>query len=165
MTVPARTNEPANTSQDHLIARICQAQRQVRQHLTERQTHPLLDAHITMSQLKVLIILARTGGTSAHELAEQTGTSPATLTGIVDRLVGQSLISRREDSHDRRVRRLELTAAGAELVERLIATGEELQQQLLRQLDEDALQIVAQAFDLLVEATTRGNDPPAVGRV
>lgn len=41
------------------------------------------------------------------------------ITAIVDRLEERSLIERRPDPHDRRVRRMALTDAGAELRERI----------------------------------------------
>jgi len=149
---------PASTNQDHLIARISQTQRQLRQHLAEHQTHPLLDAHITMSQLKVLIILARTGGTTAHELAEHAGASPGNADRHRRSPGDPESDQPQEVPHDRRVRRLELTTAGAELVERLIANNEQWQHRLLQNVDEDGLQAIALAFDLLLEAATRLDD-------
>jgi DNA-binding MarR family transcriptional regulator len=134
-----------------MINHILQTQRQLRRQVTDR-AHPLLDVNLTMSQLKVMIILGRLGGTSGQELARRTGASLATLTGIVDRLVAQDLVIRREDPRDRRVRRLELTPAGTDLVDRVIAAGEEHQQRLLQRLDLPALEVVARAFDLILEA-------------
>jgi DNA-binding MarR family transcriptional regulator len=144
---------------DALISRILQTQRQLRQRLTDDGAHPLLDVNLTMSQLKVMIILGRLGGTSGQELAKRTGASLATLTGIVDRLVAQGLVSRREDDRDRRVRRLELTPAGTDLVDRVIAAGEEYHQRLLQRLDLPALEVVAHAFELILDGAT----PPVEG--
>jgi DNA-binding MarR family transcriptional regulator len=148
---------------DHgaLIAHIARTQREIRRQVAADDTHPLLDVHLTMSQLKVLILLSRAGGASGQELARNTGVSLATMTGIVDRLVGQDLVSRREDPHDRRVRRLTLTATGADLVDRVLAAGEEFLGRLLRRLDAPALEIVAHAFDLILGAASAGETPPA----
>jgi DNA-binding MarR family transcriptional regulator len=136
---------------DALISRILETQRQLRRQFSENGTHPLLDVNLTMSQLKVMIILSRLGGTSGQELARRSGVSLATLTGIVDRLVAQHLVIRREDPRDRRVRRLELTASGTELVDRVIAAGEEHHQRLLQRLDLPSLEVVAHAFDLILD--------------
>ncbi|MDT5035484.1 MAG: hypothetical protein QOE03_669 [Micromonosporaceae bacterium] len=138
--------------QDALISRILDTQRRLRQQFTDDHAHPLLEVNLTMSQLKVMIILARLGGTSGQELARRTGGSLTTLTGIIDRLVAQQLVIRREDPRDRRVRRLELTPTGTELVDRVIAFGEEQHQRLLRRLDLPALEHVAHAFDLMLGA-------------
>ncbi len=142
----------AVTDREQVIGRILETQRQIRRRVTEEGVHPLLDVQLTMSQLKVLIILGRLGATSGQDLARRTGFSLATLTGVIDRLVAQDLVSRSEDPNDRRVRRLEATPAGAELIDRLIAAGEEQQHRRLERLDDDGLELVARAFDLLLEA-------------
>jgi DNA-binding MarR family transcriptional regulator len=136
---------------DALITRIMETQRQLRNRFSEANMHPLLDVNVTMSQLKILILLARLGGTSGQELARRTAVSLGTLTGIIDRLVAQGLVTRREDPRDRRVRRLELTPEGSELINGLIAAGEAQQQQLLQRLDDAGLETVAQAFSLLLD--------------
>ncbi|MDQ1644672.1 MAG: hypothetical protein QOJ50_856 [Cryptosporangiaceae bacterium] len=145
---------------DALITRIMETQRQLRRRFSEENIHPLLDVNVTMSQLKILILLARLGGTSGQELARRTGVSLGTLTGIIDRLVAQGMVTRREDPRDRRVRRLELTPEGSELINGLIAAGEAHQEQLLRRLDDAGLEIVVQAFTLLLDIAAEP-DPAA----
>jgi DNA-binding MarR family transcriptional regulator len=145
-----------------LIARIMDDRRQLRRYVTEQQGHPLLDLNLTMPQLKVMITLAELGATSGQDLARSTGASLATLTGIIDRLITQGLVQRREDPRDRRVRRAELTEAGATMVHRLITDTEERQQDLLRRLDQPSLEIVARAYELMLDAAARdGSVPPA----
>ena len=139
---------------DALIEQIMQARRGLRRLVAQDQSHPLLDTNLTMPQLKVMIVLSELGGASGQELARRIGAGLPTLTGIVDRLVAQGLVTRREDSRDRRVRRLDLTPAGADLISRLVAASEDLRQRLLRRLDLPSLQIVAQAFDLLLTAAS-----------
>jgi DNA-binding MarR family transcriptional regulator len=114
-------------------------------------------------------LLGHLDGASGQELARRTGVTLATLTGIIDRLVAQNLVARREDPRDRRVRRLELTPAGAALVDRVVTAGEEYQQRLLQRLDPGALAVVANAFDLILaaavspdEAACQGPDEPVV---
>jgi len=142
------------TDRDALITRILQTQRQLRRQFAEDSAHPLLDVNVTMSQLKVMIILGRLGATSGQELARRAGVSLATLTGIVDRLVAQHLVTRGEDPRDRRVRRLELTSTGTELIDRIVAAGEEHQQRVLQRLDLPSLRLVARAFDLILDTAT-----------
>ena len=146
------------TDRERVIGRILETQRLIRRRVTEDRSHPLLDVQVTMSQLKVMIILGRLGAASGQDLARRTGFSLATLTGVIDRLVAQDLVSRREDPNDRRVRRLELTPAGAQLIERLIAAGEEHQHRMLEHLDDAGLELVSRAFDLLLEAAAADVD-------
>jgi len=142
----------AVTDREQVIGRILETQRQMRRRITELRAPPLLDVQLTMSQLKVMIVLGRLGATSGQDLARRTGFSLATLTGVIDRLAAQDLVSRREDPQDRRVRRLELTPTGTELIDRLIAAGEEQQHRMLDRLDDAGLDLVARAFDLLLAA-------------
>lgn len=137
---------------DALIGEILDTQRQLRQWFTEDRDHPLMDLNITMSQLKVMMVLFRHGQASGQELARRFGTSLATLTGIVDRLVAQGMVLRREDPQDRRVRRLVLTSEGHAVVDRITAAGEGNMIKLLHRLDPPALRVVADAFELILRA-------------
>jgi DNA-binding MarR family transcriptional regulator len=134
------------------IGRIMSAQARLRRLFAEDRTHPLLDLHLTMSQLKILVLLSHHGEAPAHVLAGRMGVSLATLTGIVDRLIAQGLVGRREDPADRRVRRIALTADGAALVDRLVSADELHLQRILARLDQAALCVVAQAYDLILDA-------------
>lgn len=135
-----------------VIAQIIGVRRSLRRRLTERRQHPLLELNLTMPQLKVLVTLEQLGAAAGQDLARRTGAALPTLTGIVDRLVIAGLVQRREDSRDRRVRLVELTPKGTELLRRLISDGEERERDLLRRLDLPGLQVVAQAHELLLGA-------------
>ena len=135
-----------------MIAQILGVRRSLRRRLTERRHHPLLNANLTMPQLKVLVTLNELGAVPGQELARRTGAALPTLTGIVDRLLTQGLVRRREDPGDRRVRLTELTPKGAELIRRLISDGEVHERELLRRLDLDSLKVVARAHELLLGA-------------
>jgi DNA-binding MarR family transcriptional regulator len=118
----------------------------------------------------VLLVLARHDGASGHDLASSLGVGPATLTGIVDRLVAQGLVTRREDPLDRRVRRVVLESAGREVVEAIIMAGGEQQRRILERLTVDELGVVERAFQLLLSAANAeaeenaAADVPAAGR-
>src|SRR5262245_17667747 len=49
---------------------------------------------------------------AVHELAGRLGLSVAATGRAVDALVREGLVSRREDQHDRRIKRISLTGAG-----------------------------------------------------
>jgi len=143
---------------DRLIGQIVEAQGRLQHLFLEAGDHPLLSTNITMSQFKVMLILSARGGGSGQDLSAAMGVSLATLTGIVDRLVAQDLVSRREDPQDRRVRRLELTPAGADLIDRVITTGMDQQLRLLARLSLAELAVVAQAMDIILTAATADTD-------
>jgi DNA-binding MarR family transcriptional regulator len=136
---------------EQLIRHIVHAQAAMRDVMAGAK-HPLLDLNLTMPQLKVALVLYRLGPLAAQDLAARIDTSPATLSGIVDRLVAQDLVARREDPADRRVRMLELTEAGREQIDRVIKTGQDGQLRMLQRVDDRGLEVIAEAFDLILAA-------------
>ena len=135
-----------------VIGRIMAARRRMAHLFAFTRSDPLLTANLTMPQFRLLLVLALRGGASGHDLAESMGVSLATITGIVDRLAAQGLVTRREDPRDRRVRRVELTAAGRGLVDDIAAAGTASQRRLLDRLSLDDLAILERAFGLLADA-------------
>src|SRR5262245_5515685 len=105
------------SERDQVIARIMKSQERLAHHFAFDRSDPLLAANLTMPQLKILLILSLREGASGQELTGVMGVSLATITGIIDRLVAQDLVTRREDPRDRRVRRVELTPTGQELID------------------------------------------------
>ncbi|GIE27524.1 hypothetical protein Ait01nite_005690 [Actinoplanes italicus] len=114
------------------------------------RSDPLFSSHLTMSQLKIMLLLSRHGTLAGGELARMLGVGAAALSGMIDRLVVQDLVTRTEDVNDRRVRRIGLTKAGTEVIEGIITAGVAKQRQLLSRLSAEELTIVAQAMELLV---------------
>ncbi|MFC4012136.1 MarR family winged helix-turn-helix transcriptional regulator [Nonomuraea purpurea] len=127
-----------NDEREDLIRRITESQRGLGRLFAQHQS-PLFSSNLTMRQLKVVMILAASGSASGQDLAGDLGVSLGTVTGIVDRLVAQGLVSRHEDPHDRRVRRVELTAKGAALVEEINNAGIEHFRSVMRHLDTETL--------------------------
>lgn len=142
----------ADEDRDRLIARIMDTQRRMQYLFAHDRSNPLFDAHLTMPQLKILLMLAAGGGASGQELQRFMGVSLATVTGIVDRLVAHDLVERHEDPHDRRVRRVMLTQHGRLIVERIITAGADRQARVLCRMSAADLGVVLRATELLVEA-------------
>ena len=140
------------SERDNTIARIMRAQLRLYQHFAFDRSDPLLAANLTMPQLKALLILSLRPDASGQDVMEVMGISLATVTGIMDRLAAQGLISRREDPRDRRVRRLELTAAGRELIDGINNAGAAHQRRLLNRLDAEQLLVVEQALGYILSA-------------
>jgi DNA-binding MarR family transcriptional regulator len=124
---------------EELIASIGEAQHALARVFANDRSMPLLALNLTMQQLKVTLILAGRGSVSGQELAHTLGAGLGTVTGIVDRLVAQGLVTRREDPSDRRIRRVELTEAGRRMTEELADAGLANYRRLLDRLDLDTL--------------------------
>jgi len=82
----------------------------------DRQTRGDL---LTRTQASALATIARSGPIRISRLAEIEGVNPTMLSRIVAKLEIGGLLERRADPADGRVARVEVTAAGAELHERL----------------------------------------------
>ncbi|MBI3332984.1 MAG: MarR family transcriptional regulator [Candidatus Omnitrophica bacterium] len=77
-----------------------------------RESNYLSRGKITLPQLWILEHLSRRGSCPMNELARFLGISRPAATGLVDRLIGQELVSRLSDPKDRRVVRVNLTPKG-----------------------------------------------------
>ena len=72
---------------------------------------------MSFSQLCMLFILDESDHDPAlHELAERLGLSVAATGRAVDALAKEGMVTRREDEHDRRVKRVRLSEAGTQLL-------------------------------------------------
>lgn len=87
----------------------------------QRATSIFLDefgnGNLTPTQWAALVKLGDHGGLSQNHLGRMTAMDPATIQGVIRRLVERKLIARRADSADRRRSVLTLTPAGRDLVE------------------------------------------------
>ncbi|MBB5871802.1 DNA-binding MarR family transcriptional regulator [Allocatelliglobosispora scoriae] len=140
------------SEKDLAIARIMDLQQRFQHMLASDRSNPFFELNLTMPQLKVMLILATKGGAGGQELVGVLGVTLATMTGIVDRLVAADLVTRREDPQDRRVRRVELTESGRQLIDKLVDAGTEHQRRLLLRLDIDELQTVERAMEIMHRA-------------
>ena len=75
------------------------------------------DLELTPRQFSVLMKVMEDGAVSQNRLGRQTAMDPATMQGVIRRLVERGLVARRADPTDRRRTLLSLTAAGRALVE------------------------------------------------
>jgi DNA-binding MarR family transcriptional regulator len=117
-----------------------------------------LNLDITMPQLKTLIFVTKNEGATSGQIANGLAVGLSTITGIVDRLAEQDLVTRREDPRDRRITRVLPTATGRALVEELLQYRNEVVTAILSQLDRDQLQTVETAFQYLLDALARLNE-------
>ena len=114
--------------QERLIADIMAAQQRLQRLFAYDRSDPLFSSqlHLDAAQDPHVAVMRRRH-VSGSELAGLMGVGLATLSGMIDRLVAQDLVARREDLRDRRVRRIGLTNAGNELIGGIMTAGAEKQ--------------------------------------
>jgi DNA-binding MarR family transcriptional regulator len=137
---------------EQLISDIMGTQQRLQHAFAYERSDPLFSSHLTLSQLKILMLLSRHGNVSGGELARLVGVGLATLSGMIDRLVAQDLVVRTEDQRDRRIRRIGLSRAGMQLIESIFVSGEAKMREVLSRLSVEELDLVAQAGRLLAKA-------------
>lgn len=74
---------------------------------------------LTMQQVRALGHVVREPGIAGHELGERLEVSAPTASGLVERLVEKGLVTRCDDPDDRRVRRLQPTDAGRDVIRQM----------------------------------------------
>jgi MarR family transcriptional regulator for hemolysin len=108
----------------------------------------------------VLSAVAEIHGMTQAALASHAHLEGATITHHVDRLEKAGLVKRVQDPADRRVRRLELTTAGAELHARMLAAVVELQAVVMAGIAEDDKAATSRCL-ALIQANLAGLGAPA----
>jgi DNA-binding MarR family transcriptional regulator len=76
----------------------------------------MADAGVTLPQILLMARVQRAGAASITGLIKHTPGTAAAMSQMVDRLVRQGWLSRREDARDRRRKSLALTSKGATLL-------------------------------------------------
>ncbi|TMR07406.1 MarR family transcriptional regulator [Nonomuraea turkmeniaca] len=148
-----------NDEREDLIRRITETQRDLGR-VFAQQRSSLFNSNLTMRQLKVIMLLSAEGSASGQDLAAGLGVGLGTVTGIVDRLIAQGLVSRHEDPHDRRVRRVELTSAGTALVAEINNTGTDQLRRIVKHLDTQTLRNLDQAMRAIRDVADKLDNEP-----
>ena len=123
--------------------------------LSAARTPEFPDPHVTMAQMRVLMLLSALGEARMSDLAHQLGIAPSTLSSLVDRLVEGGFAARRDDAHDRRKVLVSLAPAGNQLLDQFNELGADALRSLLEQLSPTDIVTVNQAIELLVAAARR----------
>jgi DNA-binding MarR family transcriptional regulator len=132
-------NSHESAERRELIDQISHVQRGLSRAFAQDRSLPLLASTLTMQQLKVIMLLSFRDSASGQEIAGVLGVGLGTVTGIVDRLVAQGLVTRFEDPHDRRVRRVGLTEQGRRLTQELMDSGDSALERIIERLDTETL--------------------------
>jgi len=111
-----------------------------------------MNLNLTIPQLKSLFLIARRGSMNTKSLAEGLGVTPSNVTGIVDRLVKQGLVSRQEDPEDRRMLRIQVTDQGEAILTSLREETVSTMSDVLAHMSVEELSSLARGLSSLVKA-------------
>jgi DNA-binding MarR family transcriptional regulator len=135
-----------------LTEEIIQLQQRVGHVVGQYVPEAWMDLSLTIGQLKSLFFIDFEGSTNFRKLATALGVTPPNITGIVDRLVEQGLVSRKENPEDRRMLLLETTDKGKALLAKLRESGVNRMSAILAQLSLEELAALAQGLTALARA-------------
>lgn len=108
--------------------------------------------NMTIPQIRTLAALQHAGSMRMGGIARHLGSTLSATSTIVDRLVNKGLVMRGPDPSDRRVVVCELTAEGRAVVAEFWRIGRMRISQVVERLDEEQLQTVVAAFEVLCHA-------------
>ena len=106
------TSDPAAPSGAHTWLVLFRAARAVEAHALRS----IADTGLGASDFGVLEVLLHKGALPVNAIGRKLLLTSGSITTCVDRLARRGLVARRDDPDDRRVRRVELTAAGRALI-------------------------------------------------
>lgn len=128
--------------------------------MSATRTPEFPDPHVTMAQMRVLMLLSANGEARMSDLAHQLGIAPSTLSSLVDRLVEGGLASRHDDPRDRRSVLVAIAPAGNKMLDQFDELGADALRSLLERLDAKDIVTVNKAIELLVAAARRLSEDP-----
>ena len=118
-----------------------------------------LHLDLTMSQLKVVLLLFLNGPSRMSVIASELGVSLATATGVVDRLVERNIVLREGDPEDRRVVLCRLSEEGEKLISGLWQLARGRTRELLTAIALPQLLMLVEVLEALLQAgeVTKGD--------
>jgi DNA-binding MarR family transcriptional regulator len=85
-----------------------------------QQAQDFYKTKLTLPQCIILELLHKSGEAKMTDLARFLSVSAAAITGVVDRLVADGCVVRLDDSNDRRIRKIKLSAKGQKLTKKVM---------------------------------------------
>jgi DNA-binding MarR family transcriptional regulator len=135
-----------------LVENVIKLEQQVNRFLRQHSPEAWMNLSLTTAQLKSLFFIDNEGITNFTKLAAALGVTSSNVTGIVDRLVEQELVSRKENPEDRRVLLLSVTEKGKTLLSSLRESRVKQISEVLTHLSTEELSILARGLALLIKA-------------
>jgi len=135
-----------------LIRQVIDLQRRINYAMGRCAAEPWLGLNLTIAQLKSLVFISNKGVTNSRALAQALGVTPPNVTGIVDRLVEQRLITRQEDPQDRRRLQLRATPKGEAMLQGLRERAMTEVSEILSTLNREDLLLLIRGLSSLAKA-------------
>lgn len=117
--------------------------------------HTFIEFDYSLPQLATLLLLEEEGDLSIKQVTEILGRSVSATSRLLDQLVERGMVSRREDEHDRRSKRIAITEKGKMLIATLEQRRADAQIAVMEYYSAEEQAIINRAMTLLAEAGQR----------
>jgi DNA-binding MarR family transcriptional regulator len=138
--------------------RIQQLMHRFTQSFGRRMMNSLVQGQINLPQYNTMHVLAEMDEASMGELAERMGVTMGASTNIVDKLVRSGYATRRRDSRDRRMVKVQLTEKGIETVQRVVRDTTRFLIGILGRIDADEREHYADTYEKMVRFSEQASN-------
>ncbi len=119
-----------------------------------------MELNLTIAQLKCLFYIDGEGSSNQKSIAAVLGVTPPNVTGIIDRLVEQHLVTRHENESNRRMQVIELTPKSKTLLSELKERRVNYLGAALEQLSMEDLQALRRGLKALHQSEIKQGPKP-----
>jgi DNA-binding MarR family transcriptional regulator len=105
----------------------------------------------SMTQLHTLMIIHKRGGRIISDIGDELGISNAAASQLLDRMVQEQLVARKEDPADRRVKQISLTDKGHHMVKESLSARQAWMHDLADRLTPEEQEIIGPALRILID--------------
>jgi DNA-binding MarR family transcriptional regulator len=145
-----------NTDNHELLARnIGQFRRAIVREFVFNILRAFVDFDYSLPQLATLLLLDEEGELTIKQVTEILGRSISATSRLLDQLVERGMVSRREDEHDRRSKRIAITEKGRILIATLEQRRADAQLAVMEYYSAEEQAEINRAMALLAEAGQR----------
>jgi DNA-binding MarR family transcriptional regulator len=137
---------------DALVDRVVAAYDTLMHRVASAHAPEFVGVGVTMSQAKVLYLVQAEPDMRMSDLAGRLGVTLPSISGVVDRLVDQGLLTRRDDPADRRQALVRISDAGIDQLDLFRELNARQVRILLARLDMTDLAVIERALDILAAA-------------
>jgi DNA-binding MarR family transcriptional regulator len=153
------------TENSELIIEVFELYRRVNRTMRQQGPDAWMQLNLTILQVKSLFFITNHGSTNFKKLATALKVTPSNLTGVIERLVEQCLVSRKENPDDRRMLLLKATEKGESLVAELRERRLSYLNKALADLSPEELTLITRGLSLLAKvAEAPSREPEARDR-
>lgn len=153
---------PESTSKT--IARLLDLDRQLRRKVRQGTPDSWLDVDLSLGAIRTTLVIDEQADVTPGQIAETMGVGRTTITGFLDRLELEGLITRSINPNDRRSFILALTDKGKEFVYRIDGHRRDLLRRTFKHMSDQDLAALERGLSSLLSALMQEIDGREVSR-